>query len=158
MLNQPQRGIERPAQRRVSGDPDGAAGAVAKAGRSRPRWPRRALRIAAGVQATLVFAQAVLAGHLLSGNAAARAVHQQLGTEGITWIALIEIVLAVLAWRPGRGPAWPIAATAVTFAAVVVQIGMGFTARAAVHVPLGVAILAGNLALALWLRPPARTH
>lgn len=153
MMDQPGQGIERPAQRRRHSGADG----VASAERTSPQWPRKALRVVAGVQATLLFVQAVLAGHLLAGNAIARSVHQELGTEGITWIALIAIVLAVLAWRPGRGPAWPIAAAAVAFGAVILQIGMGFEGRVSVHVPLGVAILVINLALALWLRPRVRT-
>ena len=157
MLNHSEHGIERPARHRspLSGAAHATTGAAAPE-RSAPQWPRRALRIASGGQAALVFAQAVLAGHLLSGSAVARTVHQELGTEGLTWIALIQIVLAVLAWRPGRGPAWLIAVTAATFSAVVVQIGVGFAGRVSIHVPLGVAILAVNLALALWLRPLAR--
>src|SRR5688572_9522547 len=76
---------------------------------SRRRRTRVALRTAAGVQAALVFNQAVLAGHLLTGNTGARILHQEIGTEVITWVALIVVVLTVVAWRPGRGPAWPIA-------------------------------------------------
>lgn len=153
MMNQPEQRIERPAQRRRRSD----AEEMASAERSGPQWPGKALRVVAGVQAMLLFLQTVLAGHLLAGNAVARSVHQELGTEGITWVALSAIVLAVLAWRPGRGPAWPIAATAVAFSAVIVQIGMGFEGRVSVHVPLGAAILAIYLALALWVRPWVRT-
>lgn len=109
------------------------------------------------MQAALVFTQATLAGHLLSGNGLARTIHQQLGTEVITWVALIEIVLAVLAWRPGRGSAWPILVVALTLPAIVAQIAFGFEGRLAVHIPLGVTIFAVNLALLIGLRRPART-
>lgn len=140
----------------VPGNDGGATATSTDPTRRRGRqWPFVALRTAAAVQAALVFAQAVLAGQLLSGNAAARAIHQQLGTEVITLVALLQVVLALMVWRPGRGPAWPIAVAAVTAVAVPLQIGMGFAGSLDVHIPLGVTILAVNLALAIGLRRPA---
>jgi hypothetical protein len=77
--------------------------------------------------------------------------HRELGTEVITWVALIAVAVAVVAWRPGRGPAWPIAVTVVSLAAVVAQLVFGFTGRLALHVPLGVTILVVNLGLVIAL-------
>jgi len=54
------------------------------------------LRAAAGVQAALVFNQAVLAGHLLTGNTGARILHREIGAEVITWVAILASYLALL--------------------------------------------------------------
>lgn len=120
-------------------------------------WPRMSLRLVSGIQTILVFTQAVLAGHLLTGQTGARAFHDVLGTEVVTWLAFLQIVFALLLWRPGRGTVWPIPVATVIVAAVVFQIGAGFQGRPALHIPLGVAILGANLALAILLRrPPGR--
>src|SRR5680860_1179086 len=119
---------------------------------------RGALRAVAGVVALLVFVQATLAGHILVGNATALRMHEMLGTEVLRSVALLQALVAVLVWRPGRGPAWPIGASALVFAAIVFQITYGFSGRLALHIPLGVAILVVELALALRLPrtpPPA---
>lgn len=73
---------------------------------------------------------------------------------GHTWLAFLQIVFALLLWRPGRGTVWPIPVATVIVAAVVIQIGAGFQGRPALHIPLGVAILGANLALAILLRRP----
>lgn len=121
---------------------------------SRWSWTRTALRVIAGLQAILVLTQAALAGQFLSGNGTARDMHRELGTEVITWVAFVALVLAVLAWRPGRYSAWPTAATALAFGAVVLQLGYGFQGRVDVHIPLGVAIFAIYLALCVALPRP----
>jgi hypothetical protein len=114
--------------------------------RNRPRGTA-ALRGAAGLHAALVLVQAALAGNWLAGNAVALRVHQALGTEGLTWVALATLVLAVVVWLAGRGPWWPAAIALLVAAADVVQIVLGFAGRLAVHVPLGVAIFGASLVL-----------
>lgn len=124
---------------------------------SRGTLTRRVCGAVALVGAALVLAQAVLAGHLLTGNDHARALHQILGTEGIGILLVVQFITAVLVWRPGRGPWWPIPATVVLYLVVGFQIGRGFEGRVAVHVPLGVTILLLELAIAgLLLRSPRR--
>lgn len=61
----------------------------------------------------------------------------------------VQVVAAVLVWRPGRGPGLLVPASVALFLLIVVQIFAGFSTRLAVHVPLGVALLAGLVALAL---------
>lgn len=121
---------------------------------------RRVLVVLCGVQAALVAAQATLAGHVLSGNAPVLAAHEIIGTSVITWVALLQVVAAVLLWRPGRGPAWPVGVTVGLFALVVLQLGWGFTGRLALHVPVGVALLGAQLLLIPGLRRgrPTRTE
>jgi hypothetical protein len=64
---------------------------------------------------------------------------------------------AVLEWKPGGGPGWPLAVSAVLFAAVAVQIMLGYARVLALHVPLGVLIIVGIVELFMWAwRAPAR--
>jgi hypothetical protein len=109
-------------------------------------WPFLAV---VAVNAALVFAQAAFAGSFLSGNAEALRLHEASGTEVITLVTLVQFVLAVLVWRPGRGPAWPALLSALLIPAVIFQIEFGFTNRLALHVPLGVAIFGLSLVLLL---------
>ena len=100
-----------------------------------------ALRVVLRLLAVLVFAQAVFAGQFLDGNEAWRDWHASNGMLVIPLLALVEVVLAVLVWRSGRGPGWIALASVGLLLAILVQGGMGRTSRLAVHVPLGVAIL-----------------
>jgi len=100
-------------------------------------WTLPALRWAAALQVTLVLRQAVLASQLLTGNAAARAYHHRSAPRVITWVGLIALVLAVLAWRPGRPSAWRTGPTGLGFIALTLQIGYGLAGRLAIHIPLG---------------------
>jgi len=104
--------------------------------------------------AVMAVAQPVLAGRYLSG-----------GYEAIQWHAVIGGLLmvgaigafccALLHATVGRGPAWPVLAVTIVFLAQGVQIGMGYSRALAVHVPLGVGIVAAVLSLAVWVWTPA---
>ena len=100
-----------------------------------------ALRVVLRLLAVLVFAQAVFAGQFLDGNEAWRDWHASNGMLVIPLLALVEVVLAVLVWRSGRGPGWIALASVGLLLAILVQGGMGRNSQLAVHVPLGVAIL-----------------
>lgn len=110
--------------------------------KSRWSWTRGAVRLTTGIQAILVVTQGALAGQSLTGNSGARAVHSLLGTDVITWMALVSLLLAFLAWRPGRYQAWPIIPTALGIPAVILQLGYGFDGRLDIHIPLGLTIFA----------------
>lgn len=105
------------------------------------------LQILSGVQAVLVLSQAILAGHMLSGNGSMLSIHEAIGTSVITSLALGQFVVAILLWRPGRGPVWPIPTTAALFGLVVLQLGWGFDSRLALHVPVGVTLLGAQVVL-----------
>lgn len=115
----------------------------------RRRYLAYALRAAVLVETALVLVQAVLAGRLLTGEPEARALHGYLGTEVLTSVALIQLVLAVLVWRPGRGPGWPALGSLVLVGALVFQINLGYGGQVSLHVPLGVAIFGLTVALAV---------
>lgn len=105
-------------------------------------------------EAALALGQAVLAGSFLSGHYGALDLHALNATAtGLTAVA--QTVAALLLWRPGGGPGWPAAATAVLFGAEAGQIAMGYRRVLAVHVPLGVAIVACTLLMLVWAWRPA---
>jgi heme A synthase len=107
----------------------------------------RAMPVVLGLLAVAVFAQAVLAGLFLDGGDAWRDWHAINGMLVLPLLAVIQVGLAVLVWRRGRGPGWLPIASVGLLAALLVQSGLGMTGQVAAHVPLGVAIfgLTGTL-------------
>ena len=132
----------------------------------------RALRAVALAHAALVLAQAAFAGRYLGGDAASLRLHER-NAELIVTLALVQLVLAVLVWRPvrgrsgrgrgrrptagspavaagpGRGPGWPALASLALWLAEVAQMSLGYGRVLGVHVPLGVAIFGLTVALAI---------
>jgi len=101
------------------------------------------------LHAALTVTQAIAAGAVLQASVAGLTVHQAVA-GGLFLVATLQIPVAVLAWRPGRLPAWPIAVSAGLLVVEVAQIAVGATGVLAVHVPLGVAIVGTTVALAVW--------
>ena len=64
-------------------------------------------RIVAVVHAAMTIVQAVAAGGILQASVVGLIVHQAVGGT-LLLVATVQVPLAVLAWRPGRLPAWPI--------------------------------------------------
>jgi hypothetical protein len=112
-------------------------------------WTRRVFRVAVTGEAVLALGQAVLAGGFLTGYYPLLALHRENAT--ITGIgAIVATLVAVLQWRPGRGPGWPVFACAGLFGAEALQIALGYTRLLVVHVPLGVSIISGTVLLTVW--------
>ncbi|NNC12325.1 hypothetical protein HII28_10600 [Planctomonas sp. JC2975] len=133
---------EDPASREsVSGTPaPDASNDATDASRMSLRWPVIVFRIAATGTAVILFAQSVLAGQFLSGAYPALDLHNL--NAGIAGVAtLVTVVAAVLYFRPGHGPWWPIVAYAALTGLVVVEMMLGTRHILAVHIPLGVAII-----------------
>lgn len=125
--------------------PDGAESAAKIA----PRWPVWIFRATSTLAAVMLFDQAVFAGQFLSGIYPALEVHRENATyAGLT--VIVAAVAAVLLFRPGRGPWWPIAAYVSLFGLIGLQIFLGFSRALAPHVPLGVAMILTAAALAVW--------
>lgn len=120
--------------------------------KNRWRWINPALRLGAAAQALLVVVQASLAGLSLTGSREALVWHESLGTEWVTLVGLIVLLLAVLNWRPGRGAAWPALVALVAMLALFLQIETGFSRTLGVHLPTGVLIFGANLLIALKVR------
>lgn len=101
----------------------------------------------------MLFDQAVFAGQFLSGTYDALLTHRENATfAGLA--VIVSTVAAVLVRVPGRGPWWPIAASAGIFGLVALQIVLGFARVIGAHVPLGVMtiLLAVSLAVWAWVR------
>ncbi|GAA2073583.1 hypothetical protein GCM10009840_03590 [Pseudolysinimonas kribbensis] len=117
--------------------------------RSGPRWPRWVFRVTATLAAVMLFDQAIFAGQFLSGVYPALDLHRENATyAGIC--VLVAAVAAVLQFRPGRGPWWPIVGYVLLFGLIGLQILLGFMHTLALHIPLGVAIILIATALAVW--------
>lgn len=95
------------------------------------------LRLMAMLHVLVALAQAVTAGSFMEGNASALNIHQLTGTSVITTVAVLQVVLAVVCWRRHQIAVWFPLACLVLFFAEMAQIGLGFTDRMALHVPLG---------------------
>ena len=121
-----------------------------------PRVTLWLLRAALTVQAAAAVAQPVLAGRYLSGDFDALAIHG--GVAGVVLLTTIAaFAAAVLYWLAGRGAGWPALALVALFVAVVTQIAVGALRILAIHIPLGVTVVAIAVVLAVWsFRPAAR--
>lgn len=101
----------------------------------------RAMRVVLWLLAVSLLAQVIFAGLFLDGHDAWRNWHAANGMVLLPLLALVQVVLAVVVWRPGRGPGWPAIASVGLLVAILLQIAMGQAGLLAVHVPLGVAIV-----------------
>jgi hypothetical protein len=115
----------------------------------RPRVTRALLVAVLGAHAVAAAAQPFLAGAYLSGQFDAIGLHGTNGSLMSAW-CLLQFVVAVLFWRPGRGPGWPALATVAVFLAEGAQTGTGYAGQLGIHVPLGVAIVGGTVAMFIW--------
>ncbi|MFF3786696.1 hypothetical protein [Streptomyces sp. NPDC001933] len=104
------------------------------------------LRISVALQTLTIFLQAVSAGLLLSSS------HGELlhgiGARVMYGASMLYVLAAVLAWRPGGGPARPIGYASGFLVLASVQVVLGIARVPSVHVPLGV-LMFGLSVLAL---------
>jgi len=126
-----------------------AGESVDRGARGVPAWPAWLFRIVVTAEAVLAFNQAVFAGRFINGDYGAVATHST-GAGVMEFVLVVEVIAAVLLWRPGRGPGWPILAALGLFLLVGVQIALGFTRALAVHVPLGVTIIVLDILMLVW--------
>jgi hypothetical protein len=112
-------------------------------------WITLLVRVTVTADASLVVAQALLAGQFIDGNFAALAWHQVVGI--IAWcVAITQLAALTLEWRRGGMPGWAPLAGLVLVGAVAEQIHTGFARVLALHVPLGVAIVVATALLLVW--------
>ena len=106
-------------------------------------------RVVTTVHAAMTVVQAIAAGALLQASTTGLVVHQAVGGT-LLLVATAQVPVALLAWRPGRLPAWPIALSAGLVVAETAQVALGASGVLAFHVPLGVAIVGTAVGLAVW--------
>lgn len=115
--------------------------------------PLALMRTITTMLAVAVFTQPMLAGLFLSGNFDMVAVHGSVAVI-IELLALVQVIAAVVLWRPGGGPGWPVFAGLGIFVAVFAQTAAGYIRALAVHIPLGVALAAITFLLLVWVWRP----
>jgi hypothetical protein len=114
-----------------------------------PRVTLWLLRIALAVHALAAIAQPVIAGRYLSGDFDALVVHA--ANAGLMMLTTIGAFgAAVLYWAAGRGVGWPALTLAAMFVAVIAQTALGALRVLAIHIPLGVGIVALAIGLSVW--------
>ncbi|OBG31328.1 hypothetical protein A5673_26895 [Mycobacterium sp. E3198] len=107
--------------------------------------------------ALLAVAQATLAGNFLGGQYDALMWHA-IGARAITIASAVQVAVLAWVWRAG-GPRAPFFAGAVQTLLLVAEFATGELHYVAVHVPLGVLLVAGMVQLTamVWRTPlPAR--
>jgi|GEM_PF-1087486 hypothetical protein len=120
----------------------------------KPRITLWLLRAALTVEAVATVAQPVIAGRYLSGDFDALVVHAA-NAALIMLTTIGAFGAAVLYWAAGRGAGWPALILAGMFIAVIAQTALGALRVLAIHIPLGVAIVALAIGLAIWSFRPA---
>ena|SRR5689334_24718190 len=101
-----------------------------------------------------VFAQPVLAGRFMSGDYDMLAAHR-INATSVAAVGFAQLLVALLVWRPGRGPGWPALVSLGLSLAEPLQIYLGFHRVIGVHVPLAVVIVATSAVLAVQVWRPA---
>ncbi|GAA0264455.1 hypothetical protein [Cryptosporangium japonicum] len=105
-------------------------------------------RLSLTVHAVCVLAQPILAGLYLDGSYDALGVHSLNGS--ILPATGMVVGAAGLAFWIAGGAGWPLLAYGVLWLAEGFQIGMGYARVLAVHLPLGVTIVALTIWLTVW--------
>jgi heme A synthase len=118
------------------------------------------LRFTIGLQTLAVFLAPVTAGLLLT-TPNGHSLHSA-SAYTIFVVAVVHVLAAVLAWRPGGGSPRPIVSAAVFLALVLVQVALGIAHVTVVHIPLGVLLFGVSLLQlsrrSACLPPPERSR
>ncbi|MFC4113232.1 hypothetical protein [Nonomuraea zeae] len=121
-----------------------------------PGWIVWFLRVSATGHLAGVLAQAALAGLFVTGDVDLLAWHRN--NAGFTHSLLyLQLVAAILLWRPARGPLWPALAGLGLVLAETAQVGLGQSRIIALHFPLGMAIFGLSAVFTVWTWRSPRT-
>ncbi|MFD9243580.1 hypothetical protein ACFV0D_16910 [Streptomyces sp. NPDC059556] len=94
------------------------------------------VRVSVALQTAGIFFQAVTAGAALTSEVGSTL--HDLGSKGMYAMSMLYLLAAVLAWRPGGGPARPALYATGFLLLGTLQVVMGVYHVMAVHLPLGV--------------------
>ncbi|MGW4964751.1 hypothetical protein ACWEPL_46660 [Nonomuraea sp. NPDC004186] len=114
-----------------------------------PGWIVWSLRVLATGHLAGVLGQAALAGLFVTGDVDLLAWHQNNAgfTHGLLYL---QLVAAVLLWRPGRGPGWPAPASLGLVALETAQVALGQWRVLGLHFPIGMAIFGLSAVFTVW--------
>jgi heme A synthase len=101
------------------------------------------LRVVIGLQTLAVFLTPVTAGLLLT-SPSGKALHSA-SAYTVFVVAVVHVVAAALAWRPGGGSPRLMAPAVVFLGLTLAQVALGIAHVKAVHVPLGVLMFGFSL-------------
>ncbi|MFF4922625.1 hypothetical protein ACFY4B_18760 [Kitasatospora sp. NPDC001261] len=140
-----------PEARSAAGERTGPRAGTGPGERTGPAG--RTLRAVAAVHTAAAFGQPVFAGVYLSGDYDALGWHT-VGANAVTALGYLQLVAALVVWIRLRR-SWPAAATLAAVAAETAQYVAGTEGALWLHLPLGVATIAGLavLTIALWRTP-----
>jgi hypothetical protein len=108
-----------------------------------------ALRVVAGVHAVAICLQPLFAGIYLNGSGSAMRMHEPLGLA-LTLTGLLQLLVATIWWRSGGRAVAP-AVSLLILLGEVFQVAMGYSRQLAIHIPLGIALVATTVAFAFWV-------
>jgi hypothetical protein len=121
-----------------------------------PGWIVWSLRVLATAHLAGVLGQAALAGLFVTGDVDLLEWHRN--NAGFTHVLLyLQLVAAILLWRPARGPGWPALAGLGLVAAETAQVGLGQARMIALHFPLGMTIFGLSAVFTVWTWRSLRT-
>ncbi|GAB1510443.1 hypothetical protein [Actinophytocola sp. KF-1] len=115
-----------------------------------PRATLWVLRSFAVLHSLCAVGQPVLAGIYLGGDVDAIAVHE-INASVVSGLGIAQLVAAIVYVWAGTGRAWPLWASLGLVLAEQVQAGLGYEGIVAIHVPLGVTVIALQLLLTVWV-------
>ncbi|WP_329085627.1 hypothetical protein [Streptosporangium sp. NBC_01469] len=101
----------------------------------------------------VIVLQGLTAGQVLGGATDALSLHG-MGSLPVHVLGLVQLVTAVLLWRPGRGPVWPALASLVLFVGGFAQSMTGGGGITVVHVPLALGLIALTVGMLVWVITP----
>ncbi|PZG08054.1 hypothetical protein [Nonomuraea aridisoli] len=114
-----------------------------------PSWIVWALRVTATGHLLGVLVQAVLAGLFVTGDVDLLTWHQNNG--GFTFSMLfLQLVCAVLLWRPVRLAARPALISLAMVLVETAQVALGNARLVALHIPLGMALFGMSAVFTMW--------
>lgn len=118
------------------------------------RWSFATIAI---LHSLMILVQPVLAGMSIDGSSEALNIHYQNG-RGVMVVGTVQLIIALLWWRPGRGPVNAVVWSGILSGLVVAQFWIGYYQHFNIHVPLGIATLFCLLVMTRipFLERPAR--
>lgn len=110
------------------------------------------LRVVVVAHAAALVVAASLAGQAVQAGGGAMAESHVMAGMLSHLVAIVQVVIAVLVWRPGRGAGWPALASVVLLAAEMAQ---HFTWESlGAHLPNGVVMFGLTIAILVWAWSP----
>ncbi|WP_106397091.1 hypothetical protein [Actinocorallia populi] len=126
-----------------------------------PEWhtrdPLRPMRVTALLQSAVLFVQAVTAGLLLASVPAGRTAHGVMA-GAVVLVVLLNVLAAVLAWRPGGGSPRLVFKSLPMLVFALVQAALGYAHVRELHVPVGVLMFAASVLLLTQVRSAKPTR